>query len=237
MANISVSGNTATSGGPIIWGNTANAKMYIDKTQYSDLDVTDELTDEYWTNAIYNKLTVYETPIRIPEYDDYQKPKFDTVADEEFVTKVYSARELESALQHGAKVIEIAADFKIDRTLYVGADTEIFARSPRTLTRAEDFAGDIFVVGETRKGEASDEAVTFILGNETSSRKDLLVIDGNKANMEVDVKGSVIFTCKNSKTDIYNVDFVNHKRLEMKRLLIQSTLYHIQNLQVVLLLL
>ncbi len=82
VSGLTVSGNTVNdaenSGGPIIWGNTANAKLYINKSNYTDNDVTTELDDAYWAAAIYNKLTVYDSDAAVPAHDDYTKPEFDT---------------------------------------------------------------------------------------------------------------------------------------------------------------
>ena len=64
LAGATVSGNTSLDGGSIIWGNTKNAVLNIDKSKFVDLDTT--ITDEYWQDAIDNLLTVNEVTLKAP---------------------------------------------------------------------------------------------------------------------------------------------------------------------------
>lgn len=59
LYSVTVDGNTATDKGPIIYGNTNNATLFINKTQYTDLQQS-ALDSGYWSGAIMNKLTVTE---------------------------------------------------------------------------------------------------------------------------------------------------------------------------------
>ena len=45
VSGLTVSGNIATEGGPIVWGNTTNAKLIIDKKTYTDKDITTDPDD------------------------------------------------------------------------------------------------------------------------------------------------------------------------------------------------
>ena len=213
IVGLTVSGNTATTGGPIIWGNTVNAKLYIDKTKYTDLDRSGEFDSAYWSGAIYNKLTVYETTGEIPKYLDYGNEAYDHMAD---AVDVATAAELEAAINAGVKHIRIVADFELDRTFFITGDVTIFTTIAHTLTRAADFGSDIFIIGEDKDGNSSLLTSTnakLTLGNPLSTQENLLVIDGNKDNMTVDVVGTVLLICQSSSVDLHtNVTVQNcHK--------------------------
>ncbi len=82
LAGLTVSGNSAISGGSIIWGNTKNAKLSIDKSKYTDLDVDTELDDTYWATAIENALNVTDVSVTVPKaatYTSYVEPLKNTV--------------------------------------------------------------------------------------------------------------------------------------------------------------
>ncbi len=68
---LTVAGNTATDAGPIIFGNTTKAKLYLNKTAFVDEDQTAPLDDAYWASAIVNKLTVADENGTIPSYTPY----------------------------------------------------------------------------------------------------------------------------------------------------------------------
>ena len=106
---------------------------------------------------------------------------------------VENADQLEAALEVGTGMICIAADFEIDRTFYVWSNAVIFSLEKHTLTRSEDFGGDIFVVGENSEGVLSENKVTLTLGDPASKDEDLLVIDGDKENVTASVVGSALF--------------------------------------------
>ena len=221
ISGLSVFGNTDTKGGPIIWGNTFNAVLNINKNNYSDLDATGALDDAYWAAAIYNKLTVNDVDTQVPEYTDYLPPAFDPEAPNTPVpdpvlppavgsADVYSAQELEDALAGELSPIRIMADFEIDRTFYVTRNVTIYSVDAHTLTRAADFTGDIFAMGKTADGTLCGSTVVLTLGEETSAEKDRLVIDGNRSNMTQDVTGSVLDLCGSANVNIHeNVTITN----------------------------
>lgn len=218
IVGLTISGNTDDNGGPIIWGNTANAKLYIDKSQYTDLDESGSLTSTYWKKAIYNKLTVYDVSEEIPKYLDYGNEAYENMSD---AVDVSAIEALEAEILKGTKHIRIVADIEIDRTLYITGDVTIFSTISRTLTRATDFTGDIFVIGEDKDGVSSLLNTTnakLTLGNPQSVLKNLLIIDGNGDNMAADVVGTVLFIANSSKVELYdNVTMINHKKLGNER--------------------
>ena len=225
IAGLTVSGNTATTGGPIIWGNSTGAKLYMDTEKYSDLDHSGEYDSAYWKTAIVNKLTVdYTYSAEAPKYLDYGNESYDQMAD---AVDVKNADELESAINSGAKHIRIIADFELDRTFYMTREIVIFSTIERTLTRAKDFSGDIFVVGEDKDGKSAlliGKGAKLTLGNPYSVKVNLLTIDGNKDNMEVNVDGTVLFVCYGSIINLQsNVTIQNCEKVANKR--VENTVY------------
>lgn len=209
ISGMKVSSNTATTGGPIIWGNTANAKLFINKSNYADLDITGALPTDYWSTAIANKLTVSENNEEIPSYTDYGNEDMGNMWD---ATDVATAEELEAALNSGDKHIRITKDIVADRTFYVTKTSTIFSTTPYKITRANSFDGNIFVVGKTKDGAVCEEKVTLTLGNTISSTKNLLTIDGNKDNMTVNVTGSAFVITGNAQVDLHdNITISNNQ--------------------------
>ncbi|MBQ9964077.1 MAG: right-handed parallel beta-helix repeat-containing protein [Clostridia bacterium] len=200
LVGITLSGNTATDGGPIIWGNSAGAVLNIDKGKYYDLDYTGDWDDTYWTAAIYNSLKVKEVTKDVPKYIDYDGTEI-TPKLPEIPTDVASSAELEKILESGKSFIHITADFELDRTFYIPYNLTIYSSEAHTLTRAPDFGGDIFVVGQKENGDKA--TATLTLGNKDSAAENLLIIDGNKDNMTVDVVGSVLFVVTGSGAELY----------------------------------
>ncbi|MBQ9161801.1 MAG: hypothetical protein IJX74_00855 [Clostridia bacterium] len=230
LVGLTVSGNTATTGGPIIWGNTTNAKLQIDKSKYTDLDASGDYDSDYWKAAIYNKLTHSEITEDIPKYLDYGNEAYDHMAD---AIDVATADELETAILSGAKHIRVVADFELDRTFYITGDTTIFTTIGHTLTRAPDFGGDIFVIGENADGKSAllmGNNAKLTLGNPLSTQKDLLVFDGNSENMTVDVVGSVLFIGYSSTVELYeNVTVQNFCKVGNLRTLDEKYILSIEN--------
>ncbi len=199
VSGLTVSKNTASSGGPIIWGNTLNAKLLINKNNYTDKDTTSALDDAYWAAAIYNKLTVTDSDAQIPEYEEYEQPIWDSEASPD----VKTAKQLELAINSGYEEIRILRSFKIDRTYYISNNTHITCEKDVTLVRSADFGGDIFVVGESADGTSCADGVTLTLGAAETDNS-MLIIDGNKDNMTTDVTGCVFFVCSNSRVNLHS---------------------------------
>ncbi len=212
------SGNTATTGGPIIWGNTFNAVLNIDKSKYTDLDHTGAYDDAYWSAAIYNKLTVNETTGEVPKYLDYGNEPYDHMSD---AVDVKTCDQLEAALKSDAKHIRIISDLIIDRTFYIDRSVTIFSTAPYVLTRSPEFTGDFFVVGETENTVSSlvDNGRIFLtLGNPLSVKEDLLTFDGNSANMKETVKGTILFITSSSIVELHdNITITNCYKTDNER--------------------
>ena len=222
LAGLTVSGNTATVGGSIIWGNSTGAVLNIDKSQYFDADYTGDLDDTYWASAIENKLKVNDLGINIPGYEDYEEENPDEPSTpEEVVTiNVQSAAQLNQAINAGFTSFKIVANFEIDRTFYISKDTHIFSDEAHTLTRAADFSGDIFVIGETQDGSFSENPVTLTVGNPDSDSQNLLVFDGNKDRLSANVSGTVFFIGNESTVNLHkNVTIKNNKKVANERTL------------------
>ncbi len=218
-SNATIQGNTATDGGPIIWGNSTGAKLYINKNTFTDLDATTQ-DSAYWTAAIVNKLKVYDFTDTVPEPAEYGNENYENLSG---YVEVYNSEELEAAINSGKTRIRIMADFKLDRTFYITHNVTIFATTPYRLTRAENFAGDIFVVGEDAKGKShllAGKTAVLTLGNPESATANLLTIDGNSSNMTVPVVGTVLFICQSANANLYNnVSIVNARKEDNKRTL------------------
>ena len=220
LNGITVSGNTAVAG-PIIYGNTTKAILNLNKANYTDSDVSGELDATYWASAIANKLTVNEISDDIPGYYDYYGHYHTVENAVDGVADVRNADELEAAIAGGNEKIRVTADFEIDRTFYINATTTLYASSTHTLTRAADFGGDMFVVGESVDGQRainSGRKAVFNLGDSESSVEDLLTIDGNRDSMTTDVSGTVVFICFSGAVNVYkDVSFVNHHKTSNER--------------------
>ncbi len=201
---MTVSGNTVTEGGPLVWGNTVNAILNINKNNFTDLDHQGDIDDEYWANAIANKITVYNMDFAVPGYKDYGEEGEGEEEESIVVVGITSAEQLKKAIELGYTNFRIDADFEIDRTIYITNNTHIFANEERTLTRSADFAGDMFVIGEDSKGNAPEEPVVLTLGKEDANANNMLTIDGNSDNMTVDVSGTVLFVCEAGQADLYS---------------------------------
>ena len=217
---VTVSGNSAASG-PIVYGNTNKAVLNVNAENYTDADHAGELDSAYWASAVANKLTLNFIDEAIPGYYDYEGRYQGVDTAMEGVVDVRSAAELEAAIEADAPLIRIAADFALDRTFYITSQTTVFSTTTHTLTRAADFAGDLFVVGEKRDGRSEvmqgREAV-LNLGDPDSTISNLLIIDGNKSGMQVPVTGSALFVCRSARVNVFeNVSFLDHKKTGNRR--------------------
>lgn len=117
---------------------------------------------------------------------------------------VASAEELQTALENEAEYIELTEDISADRTFYVVSDATIFSNEEKAITRAADFTGDIFVVGEDAEGkdvigDLGKDAVTFNIGLKDGSDKNI-VLDGNN----VASQGTAIFVMNSSTVNLYS---------------------------------
>lgn len=223
LSALVLQGNTASEGGPIIWGNSTGAILNLDKGLIHDLDYEGDMDDAYWATAIVNLLKVKDAILEVPNYTGYTGaliiPELPQIP-----VKISSADSLEKALQDGKTLLKITQDFALDRTFYIYRNTTIYSVEQHTLTRDPNFGGDLFVVGEYSDATACEHEVTLTLGDPVSTAKDLLIIDGNRDNMTVDVNGSMLFIVDNACVDIYeNVTMRNALKVGNEKTLTGSS--------------
>ena len=118
---------------------------------------------------------------------------------------VSTAVELEQALNSRQEFICITADFELDRTFYITGDSVIYSDEAHVLTRSATFGKDVFVVGENAEGRSAlldNLYARLTLGDPESDASDMLVLDGNKDNMAVDVTGAFIFVSYSSNVEL-----------------------------------
>lgn len=123
----------------------------------------------------------------------------------------------------GADLIRLTSDITIDSPIFVTGKTRIFSEKPIKLTRAKNYNGDLFVVGQTENDESS--IVKFGKAAELSLGKDdwtadniMLTVDGNRDNTEVDVVGSAFFLVYSGNLNMYDgVAVINHNKVGNER--------------------
>ncbi len=217
IGGLTLAGNTASTGGNNIWGNTVNADLFIDQSKCIETDYINARDDAYWNSFVANLLTVKYTTVDVPNYIDYYGVEIVPVVPV-LPIDVTTAEQFEVALKSSNSLIRIRGNITLDRTLYVTKDTTIFAVSNYTITRDPAFAGDMFVVGQKANGSLCGDGVTLTLGQEDLTTNDLLVIDGNKANLTANVVGSALFVCDGACVNIYeSVTLQNHKKVGNER--------------------
>lgn len=113
---------------------------------------------------------------------------------------VANAEQLQAAIDEGAAEIRITSDLELAKPIFVHNSTWIYGDSAVTITRAADFTGDMFVVGEQEDGTDAviKNAVTFTLGKSDQAETDQLVIDG-KATA---ANGTAIYVAHSSTVNL-----------------------------------
>ena len=129
-------------------------------------------------------------------------------------TSVTSAEELEAALEEGCDIITLLADITVDRTFEVAKNTVIFATEDVTLTRDVSFGGDMFLLGPAEKN-GNEEPIVRTFGSDEAK----ITIDGNKANMDVDVVGTVFLVRNLAEAELRGVTVTNAKKVGNERVL------------------
>lgn len=128
-----------------------------------------------------------------------------------------TAEKLIARVNAGVKDIKIAGDITVNQPIYVSYKTNIYSDGEYCITRAADYDGDIFVVGQDEDGNTSilmqRSAVLSLGGGEGT-----LTIDGNRDNVTVDVVGSALFVADSSTLNIYDgVQIINNKKVGNER--------------------
>lgn len=219
IIDLTVDQNIATDG-PIAYG-TKGAVLFVNKQKVKDLS-TENLDSDYWNKALYGMMTVKAISDSAPEFMEEGN---ESAGDLEGAIEVSTADQLEQAILQGHKNIRVVSDFEIDRTFYITSEVTIFSTARYTLTRASDFGGDFFVVGEDSEGNntviiKADDVLT--MGNPQSTTTGLLTIDGNKDNMTVDVYGSIFFVCNGGIVNLYeNLSVINCHKVDNQRTLFE----------------
>lgn len=123
---------------------------------------------------------------------------------------VDSIVDLQSAIEMGAEYIEISQNLELENTIFVTNSTTIYSEKDVIITRAADFDGDMFIVGEDQQGhdvigDLGKEPVNFSIGKKDQSQG-VLTIDGqNKAAL-----GTAIYVANSSTVDLYaNCEIIN----------------------------
>ncbi|MCM1404413.1 MAG: hypothetical protein NC133_02850 [Prevotella sp.] len=122
----------------------------------------------------------------------------------------------------GVDQILLTNDLEITESIFVVGKTQIVVEQNVTLTRGVNFAGDLFVVGETAQGDNvlvqnGGVAAELTLAPRNTAT---LTLDGNKQNMAVDVNGSSILVLNSSVVNLGDgVNLVNAKKVGNSKLL------------------
>ena len=125
--------------------------------------------------------------------------------------KISSFSELKSCIEDKARqgvydtqVIEIDQDIICSEPIYVMNDTTIVCSEDHSITRADNFLDDMFVVGEDENGNnpiitGEKAKLTFKTNNNA-----VLTIDGNKDNIVDEIYGCCLFVSNSSTVNINN---------------------------------
>ena len=143
------------------------------------------------------------------------------------VAETTTFEQLKSRLEGGAKEILLCGDIVMTETIYVTGITTVTSTGAYKLTRSPAFDGTMFMVGENAEGENSilttgnSASLTFVTEGESAS----LTVDGNKANMTVDVLGTVFFLNNSATVSLFeNVTVTNCKKVGNTRMLEEDDL-------------
>lgn len=119
----------------------------------------------------------------------------------------------------GTSEIKIKNNIVVDRTIYILGHVTIYSDSDYSLVREENFASDIFVVGENSVGRnliLDDIECILTLGKDDATG--VLTVDGNKDNVAVEVNGALIYI---SYSGIFNLrehaELINNKKISNSR--------------------
>lgn len=114
-------------------------------------------------------------------------------------------QELSERLAAGVDRIFIDADIEMAGSAFVVGNTEIYVAENRTVRRAANFLGDMFVIGETPDGQNA-----FLLSGKNASL-DLktnngatLTFDGNKSVVTGDVNGTCFLVLHSATVNMYD---------------------------------
>ncbi len=160
----------------------------------------------------YNFISWQDWSNYFPDEYDPSAPSYITAS---------NAAELQEYAGLGVKNIELTQSFEIDRTIFVLGDIRIYSETDVTLTRASDFASDLFVVGENSEGrnKALDNVECVLTLEQPDGAT--LTIDGNKDNLTVEPDGSALYASYSGVVNVgsgvvvqNNIKLSNYRFLE-----------------------
>lgn len=136
-----------------------------------------------------------------------------------------TVEKLEAAAAGGADRIIVSKSLTIDRPIYFYGNTKLTASDNITLTRAVEYAGDMFVVGTNAEGNnpiVDNYVPELFIGNEEGT-SGTITIDGNKENVTVDVVGSAIYAKNGATVHMYDgVSIINCHKVGNERTLTEE---------------
>ncbi len=126
---------------------------------------------------------------------------------------------LKKRIDLGVRDICITSDIDISETLYVYKDVNIYTEGKVTIKRAENFLGDLFVVGENSNGDSPILQNRTVYVKLSVNGEGELVFDGNKSIVSDGVKGSAFYITNSSTLDMCEgVTIKNFKKVDNERI-------------------
>lgn len=144
-----------------------------------------------------------------------------TAGAESATVDVSSFGQLKEEAEGGTKSIRITSDIVSTDTIFVPGDTTIYVDASHTITRHEDFLGDMFVIGTDKDDKnpivETGKASKLTLKTNNGAK---LFIDGNETNVTGTVCGTAFMTVNTAEFNTYDgVVIQNHKKLGNERTL------------------
>ena len=138
-----------------------------------------------------------------------------SAAAENSVVEVNTFADLKTKAEQGANKIKLTSNIDFSDTVYITKDVTIFADESFTLTRNQNFLGDMFIVGKD-KNENNPILETGKAGKLTMSANNgaTLTVDGNKGGVTDEVYGTVVMTVNTAEFNMNDgVIIQNNKKL------------------------
>ncbi len=115
--------------------------------------------------------------------------------------------------------IKITADITVTEPVFISSYTKLYSDGNFSIIRAADYDGDIFVVGRAKNGKTALELGTTRAVLDLGNGEGMLILDGNKDNVTVDVIGSMIFAADSSLVNMYDgAKIINNRKIGNDRI-------------------
>lgn len=146
------------------------------------------------------------------------------------VAPTLTFNEFKTRIEGGVDKLLISNNIVLTDTVYVLGETEIYTDGDYTLTRGENFLGDLFVLGEDENGRNTILSGKFpkITIKPTNGT---LTIDGNREGVSGTVHGTVFFMLNGTSVNLYDGTVIkncqklsNERALDPKYALGENTL-------------